>query len=503
MLNARPMRSLFALLIAVIGIACFASPAHAFDSEVLDRAITDYLNKFDPAPGSGLAIAVIQNGQVVFEKGYGYRDREKKLPVTPKTIFAMGSNSKAFTSLALSMIHDEGRVSFDVPVQTYLPDFQLSDDAIASQVTLTDILSHRVGLPRHDLVWYLTPFTEDELYEKLKYLPFNSDPAMGFRKTFQYNNLMYMVAGRLLSKLDHKPWEQAIQDRILTPLHLNDTTLSIEGIENSPDRALPYILDKRMEYKPLPSVAPAGAINSDLTDMEKWIEFYLREGRDEQGRVLVSQESLNRMESPITDASSLIGVPLEYGMGWFMNPVDGTKVIWHGGNIDGFSTHVSFVPERGLGLIILTNQNNGGTFEYPVVVPAGEVKPERHVLPWVIYHYLLTGNVQALDQKAKPSSRAAPSPVYSSSVPLKEYAGVFHDPAYGDMTVHVEGSSLAGDYYGHHSLLIPTGPDQFSFSLFSDGVVSVVPLTFTRENGRITGLSVPMEPTSHEIHFVK
>jgi CubicO group peptidase (beta-lactamase class C family) len=503
MLDPSLMRLLIILFIGILSFACLTLPAHAFDSEVLDRAIMGYLNQFDPAPGSGLAIAVIENGQVVFEKGYGYRDRENKLPVTPKTVFAIGSNSKAFTSLALSMLRDEGRVNFDIPVQTYLPDFKLIDDTIASQVTLTDLLSHHVGLPRHDLMWYLTPFTEDELYEKLKFLPFNSDPKKSFRNSFQYNNLMYLVAGRLLSKLDGKPWKQAIQDRVLTPLHLSDTTLSIDGIETTPDRAVPYILAKRMEYKPIPSVAPAGAINSNLIDMEKWIQFYLRKGKDEQGRALVSPESLALMESPITDASSLVGIPLEYGLGWFMNPVDGTQVIWHGGNIDGFSTHVSFVPERNLGLIILTNQNNGGTFEYPFDIPARGTAPERHVLPWVIYHYLLTGIVQALDAKSAAARPVGAIPTYSITAPLTEYAGNFHDSAYGEITIIAEGDHLEADYYGHHSLLKPVGPDRFYFALVSDGDTAILPITFIRESGKITGLSAPMEPTSHDILFTR
>jgi CubicO group peptidase (beta-lactamase class C family) len=497
------MRFLSTLFIGTLGLACSVLPAYAFDSEVLDRAIQEYVDRFDPAPGSGLAVAVIQDGRVVFEKGYGYRDRENKLPVTPKTIFAIGSNSKAFTSLALAMLHDEGRVRFDVPVRTYLPDFRLSDDAIASQATLTDLLSHRVGLPRHDLMWYLTLFTEDQLYEKLRYLPFNSDPAMGFRKSFQYNNLMYLVAGRLLSKLDTKPWEQAIQDRILTPLHLNDTTLSIAGIENAPDRALPYILDRPMEYKPIPSVAPAGAINSNLIDMEKWVQFYLRDGRNEEGERLVSHNSLSLMESPITDASSLMGVPLQYGLGWFMNPVDGAKVIWHGGNIDGFSTHVSFVPERKLGLVILTNQNNGGTFEYPVDLPANGARPERHVLPWVIYHYLLEGSVQPLDPKSAAPHPASSIPAYSVTAPLTEYTGIFHDSAYGDISLSVTGDHLEADYYGHHSRLTPVGPDQFTFALISDGGAAIFPITFLRKDGKITDLSTPLEPTSREIRFVR
>jgi CubicO group peptidase (beta-lactamase class C family) len=477
--------------------------AFAFDSKLLEQKISEYIQAHEIVRDSGIAIAVIQDGKVIFSKGYGFRNYAQRLPVSENTLFAIGSNTKAFTSTALAMLRDEGRVDFRTPVRTYLPDFELSDSHAASEMTLEDILSHRTGLPRHDYFWYLTPFSGDDLYSRLRYLPFNSDPKMGFRKSFQYNNLMYMVAGRILEKLEGASWEEVIRRRILIPLQMKNTDVSVTVMQDAADHSLPYMGDREVPFKDLTSVAPAGAINSNLVDMEKWISFYISDGKTPDGARLISEDSLRALENPITDASFVFGNELAYGMGWFINAIDGQRLIWHGGNIDGFSAHMSLMPEKRLGLIILTNQNNNSVFEFPISLPAAQNAPERPLLPWVIYKYLLDPT-QTIQSWPRGTARPAKlPPIIADPSNLEEYAGVYSDPAYGSLAVGVEGGHLAVDYFGHSYPMHSEAVDQFWFSIISGDGDELMESAFIRVNGQISGFSVPFEKSSKPIYFSK
>jgi len=184
----------------------------------------------------GLAIAVVQGDKVILAKGYGYREMEKQLPVTPNTLLAIGSITKSFTVTTLGMEMDEGKVDWNEPVRDFLPTFKLYEPVLTEQVTIRDLIMHRTGLPRHDLVWYSSDFGREDLLGRLQYL----EPSKPLRTRFQYNNLMFMTAGYIAGQLNGTSWEDAVTQRIFKPLEMSDTNFSEAETQKNVDFAEPY-----------------------------------------------------------------------------------------------------------------------------------------------------------------------------------------------------------------------------------------------------------------------
>ncbi|WP_244918744.1 serine hydrolase domain-containing protein [Paenibacillus dendritiformis] len=245
----------------------------------------------------GLSIAVIQGQQIVMAEGFGLRNVEQGLEVTPETLFAIGSCTKAFTAMSAGMLVDEGKLDWDRPVKEYLPNFKLYDSIATERITIRDMLCHRSGLPRHDLMWYNAPFTREEIIERLQYLEPNHD----FRSKWQYNNLMYMAAGYLVGQLAGVPWEQWVQERIFAPLRMDNSNFSIDEMERHPNAAVPYIdKDNQVQataYRNLDVIGPAGSINSNVMEMANWVLLQLNQGTF-QGQQLVTEGSIATMHTP-------------------------------------------------------------------------------------------------------------------------------------------------------------------------------------------------------------
>jgi len=223
----------------------------------------------------GVAVGVVERGQLVFARGFGYRDVADGLPMTPDTLFPLGSCSKAFTATAIALLADEGRIDLDAPVRTYLPDFALADPVASATVTTRDLLTHRSGLPRHDLFWYQAPFSRDELYRRLRFLA----PAGPPHARWRYDSLMFVVAGRIVEKLSGEGWERFVQTRILAPLGMRRTLLSPEAMERDPDHASPYAMrDGKAHQIPMLTgmsvIAPAGAVQTSVRDLARWLTFH-------------------------------------------------------------------------------------------------------------------------------------------------------------------------------------------------------------------------------------
>jgi CubicO group peptidase (beta-lactamase class C family) len=224
-----PSRVLFLLAVLAVTLwlplsaADTKGPLDGFD-EFMAKAMAEF-----KVPGA--AVAVVKDGTIVLSKGYGYRDRERKLPVTGSTIFPIASITKSFTVTALGTLADEGRLDWDRPVREYLPGFRMHDEVATEQLTTRDMVTHRSGLPRHDLVWYSSGFTREQLVEKLRYLELNKP----IRSTFQYNNLMFLTAGYLGGRISGTSWEDLVRQRVLEPLGMTTTKFSSEDARKTAD----------------------------------------------------------------------------------------------------------------------------------------------------------------------------------------------------------------------------------------------------------------------------
>jgi CubicO group peptidase (beta-lactamase class C family) len=276
----------------------------------------------------GLAIAVVQNGRVIYSHGFGLRDVKANLPVTTKTIFAVGSISKSFTSLSMGMLNDEGKLDWDKPVRQYLPEFQMYDPVASERMTPRDLISHRVGMAGHDLLWYSSDFSREDMVRRLRFLQSDHD----FRSGYRYNNMLVMTAGYLIGKVSGESWEDFVRHRIFGPLQMNSSNFSVLDSQKSPDFAHPYRKDEHngavseIPFHVMSAIGPAGSINSNVDDMARYAIFQLGKGKTGD-RQLVSEANLNLNHSPQVPMpggtpSKEIG-PRSYAMGWVISSYRG------------------------------------------------------------------------------------------------------------------------------------------------------------------------------------
>jgi CubicO group peptidase (beta-lactamase class C family) len=461
----------------------------------------------------GVAVGVVQNGKMILLKGYGYRDVEKQLPVTPNTLFAVGSITKSFTVTLLGMEMDEGKVDWDKPVRNYLPDFRMYDPVLSEQMLVRDLITHRSGLPRHDMVWYSSDFTREDLLRRLEFL----EPNKPLRSRFQYNNLMFMTAGYIAGKLNGKSWEDSVRERILLPLGMNRTTFSEKESQNAPDFAQPYQKgnDVKSDVKRMPfdeqcpdtcALGPAGEINSSVADMSRYVLLHLNKGKLE-GKTLLSENNAIQMQTP---QMVIQGAPdfkeqseNSYGMGFFISSYRGHKQVEHGGNIDGFSAEMIFLPGDGIGVVVLTNLD-GTAVPYVVANNLLDRLLGMDQVPW---------SQRYLDQemKAKESEEEAKNKNYtphkSGTHPShdgKEYSGDYGNPGYGVVSIAEE-----GDHFKMTINRVTKSLEHLHYDVFQvpdnpfDQFAKLRVMFLSDANGDISSLSMPLETNVKDIVFTR
>lgn len=300
----------------------------------------------------GMSLVIVKDDRIIFLKGFGQRDVERDLPVTPETLFAIGSSTKAFTALGVMMSLDEKKLALTDSPKKYLPYFKLQDPEADRKITLTDLLCHRSGLDRTDLIWYPGVLKSEDVIRALA----DVKPTAKLGEKFQYQNVMFLAAGMIAGKVHRQSWSDFTEARILRPLGMERTNLTVREMEAEPDHSLGYDWDetaKKAIHRPMraaDSVPPAGAINSSAREMAQWLRFMLA-GGEVEGKRLVSAESFRQLGEERIKLSPTVG----YGFGWFLRTWYGHKVMEHAGNIDGFNAQVALMPDQHLGFVLLTN----------------------------------------------------------------------------------------------------------------------------------------------------
>ena len=454
----------------------------------------------------GMAVAIVKDGQVVFAEGFGFRDVKQGLKVTPHTLFPIGSASKAFTAAGVGILVDEGKVAWDEPVRTYLPDFRIQDEYASAHMTLRDLLSHRSGLPRHDLMWIGGQFSRQELYDRLRYLEMNKE----FRTTWQYQNLMFVTAGYLAGKVSGSSWEAFTQKRILDPLGMKETNFSVAQTQQSADFSRPYleIKDKveQIPYRDIAAVGPAGSINSNVLDMARWVLMNLNKGKSGDKQI-VSEASMAQIHSP----QMLIPGPIKYdevlyssyGMGWVVVPYRGHSLVWHNGGIDGFISHVAFLPRENVGLVILSNLNAN---QAPPIVAYNILDRLLGLDPvdWNKRTRDAVSAAKAQAEKAQKEEDKDRKPDTRPSHPLADYVGDYENPGYGTVSVLKDGDGLKMKTFLADGSLSHYHYDVFELNALFGGDELKVKVAFAFDpKGNITGLSIPLEPSVKDIVFAR
>ncbi len=455
----------------------------------------------------GAAVAVVKDNEVIFAKGFGYRDVENKLPMTADTLLAIGSSSKAFTTFAMGILVDEGKIEWEKPVRNYIPWFRLFDPFASERLTPRDLVTHRSGLPRHDLSWYNNfEASREEFVRRLAYLK----PTADLRERFQYNNLMFLTAGYLIEVMTDKKWEDAIRTHIFTPLEMKRSNFSVEESQKDSDFSLGYREKEgkieRIPFRNITNIGPAGSINSSVNEMSHWLLVHLNGGKFKETQVIdpLTLEDMHLAHMPTGGTPAIPEVtPADYGLGWFIDSYRGHRRVHHGGNIDGFSAMVSMLPQDGVGFVVLTNKN-GNPLPGLLVRHATDLILGLEPKDWI-------GEAAEKKAKGEEASKAAEEkkmtrrkPDTKSAHSLEEYLGDYNHPGYGDLNIFVQEGKLFFTYNG-----ITTPLEHWHFETFNGGTADDptfkdMKMTFrTDVNGSVSSLEVPFEATLEAIVFKK
>lgn len=454
----------------------------------------------------GLALAIVKDGEVIMAEGFGYRNVEQKLLVTPITLFAIGSCTKAFTAMAAAQLIDEEKLEWDSPVRTYFPDFDMYDSMAAERITMRDMLCHRTGLPRHDNMWYGSFLTREEIIKRIKYL----EPNVDFRSTWQYNNIMYTAAGYIAGHVAECTWEQLVQERIFNPLEMKESGFSVNELKLHDNAGVPYIEQegqlRKVEYCNLDAIGPAGSINSTVMDMSNWLIANLENGAF-KGKRIISEKNLVTLHSPHMPCPPMLfgkkEFPLScYGLGWGFESYRGYRMLQHGGGTDGFTSHISFLPDEGIGIVLLTNRQ-GTMLPTSLALTVYDRLLNLDPIEWCEQ---LREDIQKWEaqrkQMAAENATSVGEAVLISSTTLQRYEGHYEHPGYGTVKVQVVENELQAVFHAGCFRLSQTG--EHVFTIHSEMLGETANIKFAAdEEGNIIQLSAPLntEPGAKDITF--
>jgi CubicO group peptidase (beta-lactamase class C family) len=429
-----------ASLSSAVPVAAQRAPAadlRAFD-EYVARAARDWR-----VPG--LAIAIVKDDSLVFAKGYGVAEQGKPARATEHTRFAIGSTTKAMTTAALAMLVDEGKLRWDDRVLDYIPELQLYDPYATRELTIRDLLTHRSGLPGTDLFWGVreNPVPVPEMIRRLRYVR----PTASFRSTWQYQNVMYALAGAIVERRSGMPWDAFIRARIFKPLGMSESEPLVSSIVGKPDVAMPHVdLRDSVRVVPIRStdlVAPAGSVWSSVSDMSRWMRFMLDSGRVGDTR-LIKPETFREIVAPQMRAPSTEYPALElaqphffsYALGWFVQDYHGRTVWMHTGSIDGMSAIIGLLPEQRMGVYVLANLDHA-ELRHALMYQAFDLYGSSPPRDWSAELRTLFANRRAARGEG-PAHTTGTRPSY----PLERYAGTYVDSTYGPIEVSLAAGAL-------------------------------------------------------------
>lgn len=462
---------------------------------------------------AGFAVAVVKDNQVIYSKGFGYRDLENKKPVTPNTLFAIGSSTKAFTSGLLGLLEKDGKLKLDDKATSLLPQLQFYNNEMNNQVTVRDLMAHRTGLSRYDYSWLLfNTANRDSIISRVKYM----QPTSGVREKWFYNNFMFLAQGMITEKLSGKTWEQNIKEKFFDPLEMTRSNTSMATFKADSDASLPYMTIKdsviqKIDYYDINGMGPAGSINSSVNDMANWLKVWISGGKFKGKEILpqsyIKEAASSQMVMHGALPSKQDDVFLaNYGLGWMIGSYRGHYAVEHGGNINGFSANVAFYPTDGLGIVVLTNQNVSAVPEIVTQSIADrmfKLKP----IDWNGDAKKAAAAVRENNKTEKANEKKTLILNTSPSHPLSNYVGSFENPAYGLMKIVSEKNLLYANVAENKLLLKHLHYDVFEpKSVDKKGVVDTAEsktlFNFASNNaGKISGVTLQLDSDKDPVLF--
>jgi len=460
-------KSLFVPLWSCVLTVCVAASAHAADRGAqvvrnlrgLDAYMQQLLRDWN---GVGVGVGVVVDGKLVLARGYGYRDYGKKLPITERTLFPIASNTKLFAAVSAGFLVEEGKLEWDTPIRKSVPSIVFHDDRLNDSVTLRDMLSHRTGITRHDTIWYKSDLTADQLCERLRYL----EPAAPLRQTYLYNNMMYAGVGCIVARVSGKPWPQYVREKILQPLEMNDTVLSIREMRERPDYAVGYT--ERREsgelyqipyYEDAGGLAPAGAIVSNIHDLSHWLIALMEDGRY-AGRQVLPAGVLKATLEPSIARPNTSGetrgwwelINSAYGMGRNTASYRGHLITFHGGDLPAFHSQISYMPQERIGVIVFVIGDHMRQLYSPISYNIYEQALGLSETPWSKRLLEVRRKQKEADKEARSKAGAARAAGTTPSHALADYVGEYAHEAYGVLKIGLDAGKLQFDF---HTLRFP------------------------------------------------
>jgi CubicO group peptidase (beta-lactamase class C family) len=441
--------------LAVAQTAAAPTTTAAVPAYNLDADVQRVLKTFDVP---GIAIAVVKDGKVVVTQGFGVRKLGDPTPVDGKTLFEIASNSKAFTAAGLAMLVDQGKLNWDDPVIKHLPDFRMYDSYVTAEMTVRDLLTHRsgLGLGAGDLMWWpTTTFTSDEIIHNLRYIK----PATSFRNSYAYDNLLYIVAGKIIAQKSGKDWGTTMREWILDPVGMTATTTSLAAHTAGMNVSAPHskINGKAAVVKPMPVANAVGAvgINTNAEDIARWMNVLLDNGRlpagaggkdarlwsDKQAREMWTAQTPMTVSQPKPSLAATRPNFMAYGLGFQLRDYQGKLVAMHGGALQGFYSRVLLVPEAKLGIAIFTNAESGpslNALQYRLLDGYLGVAPTD----WIGRIADIANEASAKEAARVQGESTGRAKASKPSLALREYEGEYEDAWYGKATIRRAGSKL-------------------------------------------------------------
>lgn len=498
------------LLVGVLTLAGYAAPPQSTPAKGLSK---EAVLKIRSSTGDvletwhipGASVGIVKDGEAVFLEGFGKRDLDKGLAVTPRTRFILGSTTKAFTALAVGLLAAEKKLDWDKALVTYLPGFRLQDDYASLHATARDLASHRTGLPRHDLVWVNSPMGIADMVRSLRYL----EPSRELRAAFQYNNLMYITLGYLVERAAGMPWDDFVREKIFKPLGMNDSGCTIPEYVGAAEFALSYVRkNEKQTVSPLPGpedklmygARASGSVNTTAQDMCRWIMAQLQDGQVDGRQVFPPGlvRETHQPQVPISggaaDQETLFP---SYALGWMTDVYRGHYRVHHGGSTLDFNSYLALFPEDKVGLVVLVNSSSPGS-----AILANVVSDAALGLAPIDWSERAEKRIKAAP-KGEPQDKrvAGTAPAHR----LEEYVGAYTHPAYGEIRVEIEGGRLQAvthgfrwplEHWHYETFALAEGPfrrQKFTFLTNAEGEVAEVAcgfepavkdIVFKRSNGK-------------------
>jgi CubicO group peptidase (beta-lactamase class C family) len=426
----------------------------------LEHEIDSFVKKAMQTWGvPGLALVIVKDDQVMYAGGFGVREMGKPDPVDEHTLFAIASNTKAFTALAVGLLVQEGKLTWDDPVTKYIPDFQLYDPHTTQLLTVRDLLCHRCGLGTWsgDML-LLSQYSTDEIIRRLRHIP----PAYNFRAGYGYSNLMFITAGRVIETVSGMSWDDFLRERIFAPLGMNDSVTNPAGLKQRTNIAVPHEDVKgklqTVVQRDISHVGAEGSIHASVADIAQWLRLHMNQGQID-GRQLVDPAIIEEMHKPHTlmqlaAADKKFQPTLNfaaYGLGWFLNDLYGHFFVRHTGGLDGMLSSTAMIPERKIGVAVFTNKLPNMAY---LAVPAHifGLLLDRPSRDWISEYLNLEKEAKEKETGARQQWEASRARDTRPALALEKYAGPYDSSILGGATLHVQGERLHIQLQAHESL---------------------------------------------------